>query len=468
MLDELNFVAHATGCAALACDPTGLWSGGEEGRVRCWATSCAHASRLSLRAHSGRVTVLRLCPSGRVVATGGADRSVKLHASDTGAPLAVFRAHAAWVSSLLFSPDGERLFSGSYDGDVRVFDVPARRALATLPARAAHPAPPQHGAFTGPPERMVASLWLMDGGGDDATDARDAPRDAPHSAAEPPPPSPPHRLVAASMDGVLSVWDVGTAALLGRVATGSAVTCVGALAPPAPGRPRLMYTTHRDGAVRAWRAAAGGGGDGGGDVESDEDAPPPLALAWSLDRAHGDWANGGVLHPSCGGAVLLTGGEDGRLSSWRVGCPLPWSRASHAAFSDGFRAATVAFLHVLRLLGEQPPAAAQRRGSAPTSHAGARTPSGCAGRGGRAPASADCARASSAATQLSPVSPSPVAAQRRRGRSASVSPWAGTPPEAERRAPFRAAFHGATRDALIDLVLGALSQSVADLQHANG
>ncbi|WP_253804049.1 WD40 repeat domain-containing protein [Kitasatospora paracochleata] len=50
----------------------------------------------------------------------------------TGAELATFTGHGMMVTALAFSPDGSMLASGSRDATVRLWDVPARRALLTI------------------------------------------------------------------------------------------------------------------------------------------------------------------------------------------------------------------------------------------------------------------------------------------------------------------------------------------------
>jgi WD40 repeat protein len=46
------------------------------------------------------------------------------------------RGHTAGVSSLALTADGNRLFSGSFDGTVKVWDLEVGKAVLTLPGHA--------------------------------------------------------------------------------------------------------------------------------------------------------------------------------------------------------------------------------------------------------------------------------------------------------------------------------------------
>jgi WD40 repeat protein len=85
--------------------------------------------------HDNWVHSLDVHPDGVRVATGGADRRVKVWAWGEDKPLADIRAHDDWVRDVAFSADGGLLASAGDDGLVRLWDVETADPVATLDAR---------------------------------------------------------------------------------------------------------------------------------------------------------------------------------------------------------------------------------------------------------------------------------------------------------------------------------------------
>jgi hypothetical protein len=68
--------------------------------------------RASLGGHRGGVHHLAFSPDGRLLATGGADRTVRLWDCATGRERHCLVKHADMVGGVAFSPDGKTLASG--------------------------------------------------------------------------------------------------------------------------------------------------------------------------------------------------------------------------------------------------------------------------------------------------------------------------------------------------------------------
>src|SRR5947209_2324992 len=86
--------------------------------------------------HDGWVTSLAFSPDGKTLATGGADKVVRLWDVSSKQPTREFPAGNK-VESVAFSPDGKVLAAGGWDRTVRLWDVATGEELHALsrPAR---------------------------------------------------------------------------------------------------------------------------------------------------------------------------------------------------------------------------------------------------------------------------------------------------------------------------------------------
>jgi WD40 repeat protein/serine/threonine protein kinase len=99
---------------------TGNWR--DNGEVEIWDW---HAGRqqLTLRGHIGAIGALSFSPDGQRLATGSMDETIKIWDAATGHEALTLRGHQGRLSSVVFSPDGHCLVSGGMDHTVRVWDA---------------------------------------------------------------------------------------------------------------------------------------------------------------------------------------------------------------------------------------------------------------------------------------------------------------------------------------------------------
>ncbi|KAJ6383893.1 hypothetical protein OIU78_027236 [Salix suchowensis] len=123
------------GLTALALGPNDkfLFSAGHSRLIRVWDLSTFKCVR-SWKGHDGPVMSMACHASGGLLATAGADRKVLVWDVDGGFCTHYFKGHKDVVTNIMFHPDTNKtlLFSGSADATVRVWDLLAKKCIATL------------------------------------------------------------------------------------------------------------------------------------------------------------------------------------------------------------------------------------------------------------------------------------------------------------------------------------------------
>ena len=97
---------------------------------RLW--NVANQARQTLRGHSSEVSSVAFSPSGKQVASGSYDQTVRIWDVETGTQITTLKGHQEAVWPVAFSPDGKRLASGSYDKTIKIWDTESGTEIKTL------------------------------------------------------------------------------------------------------------------------------------------------------------------------------------------------------------------------------------------------------------------------------------------------------------------------------------------------
>jgi WD40 repeat protein len=85
-----------------------------------------------LKGHAGAITALAFDPSGKILASGSADHTLRLWDPASGRELRTLSGHRDAVEAVAFSRDGRTLASGSVDKTVKLWDPASGRELRSL------------------------------------------------------------------------------------------------------------------------------------------------------------------------------------------------------------------------------------------------------------------------------------------------------------------------------------------------
>jgi serine/threonine protein kinase len=127
--------AHDSAAQAVAfsSSPRGplLASGGADKTVKLWNLDTLDRMR-TYRGHQDFITALAFAPGGKTLASASLDGGIRLWSTSSNRLLRRLYGHRGRVGGLSFSPDGQTLASSGADGQLRLWDVERGRTIRTL------------------------------------------------------------------------------------------------------------------------------------------------------------------------------------------------------------------------------------------------------------------------------------------------------------------------------------------------
>lgn len=117
----------------VAFAPSGklIASGGSNKTLKLWDVQNKKRV-MTFPGHNDAVWSVAFAPDGTMLASSSSDRTVRLWDVQGGKELATLLGHSGAVRSVAFAPDGQTLASGSDDWTVKLWDVPSKKELTTL------------------------------------------------------------------------------------------------------------------------------------------------------------------------------------------------------------------------------------------------------------------------------------------------------------------------------------------------
>ena len=108
------FIGHTDSVRSVVFSPDGqtIASGSEDKTIRLWNTHTGELTK-TLIAHTASVRSVVFSPDGQTIASGSEDKTIRLWNTHTGEPIKTLTGHVENVNTVAFSPDGSTVASGS-------------------------------------------------------------------------------------------------------------------------------------------------------------------------------------------------------------------------------------------------------------------------------------------------------------------------------------------------------------------
>ena len=98
--------------------------------MRLWSTESGKLLH-TYEGHRSYVNAIAFSPDGEKILSGSRDNTVRLWDTDSGKLVHTLEGHTSSVNAIAFSPDGQKILSGSRDNTVRLWDTDSGKLVHT-------------------------------------------------------------------------------------------------------------------------------------------------------------------------------------------------------------------------------------------------------------------------------------------------------------------------------------------------
>lgn len=143
---SITIKAHLGKVNSLSFSPDGQFvaSAGDDGVIHLWSIKTGKLEQ-SYKGHTSPVSYVTFSADGDFLASGGgsygevggiSDNTVRLWERSSGKLLNVFRGHQERIQSVAFNGKGDRIVSGSFDKNIKIWSVSSNQPLLTIKTEA--------------------------------------------------------------------------------------------------------------------------------------------------------------------------------------------------------------------------------------------------------------------------------------------------------------------------------------------
>jgi WD40 repeat protein len=132
--EKNSWQAHSESVNSVAFSPDGkiIASGGADKTIKLWDVTTGQVIKTLFTGHNNGFYSVVFSPDGKTIASGGADKTIKLWDVTTGQVIKTLTKPNNGFYSVVFSPDGKTIASGGADKTIKLWDVTTGQVIKTF------------------------------------------------------------------------------------------------------------------------------------------------------------------------------------------------------------------------------------------------------------------------------------------------------------------------------------------------